>query len=173
MAQVRRRPLYPHLRNDNANQMISTRYVQSSAVSEATDEPVCSKFYSRYKERRQTGGIMAFWCQHCVCVGFHCIPSAEGLNDVFLGCALGPYCLKREAEFFKNTRFLIDQMHHHDHTKCSAACFMSNYMGLDSEVGLVNTSAAECRNAYCSQKWAILLTRAYIDVWNRLRILKL
>lgn len=38
-------------------------------------------------------------------------------------CALAPYCRAREPDFWANTLFVIDQLHQHDHTKCSRACF--------------------------------------------------
>ena len=72
----------------------------------------CQKYYSQYGENRLTGGIMAVWCTHSICYGFHCIPQAEGRNDVFsaiytrwekapevvvydFACALQPYCMTR------------------------------------------------------------------------------
>ena len=77
----------------------------------------CNKFYEAYGKKGLTGGLMAAWCPHLVCLGFHCIPKGEGRNDVFsalftrwrsppeiviydFACALGPYCMLREPAFF-------------------------------------------------------------------------
>jgi hypothetical protein len=93
----------------------------------------CEKFYEAYHTHGLTGGIMAAWCQHGVCLGFHCIPQGEGRNDVFsalycywetapkyviydFACALAPYCMVREPTFFKDTIFLVDSFHAKGHT---------------------------------------------------------
>ncbi|TEB10932.1 hypothetical protein FA13DRAFT_1759730 [Coprinellus micaceus] len=107
------------------------------------------------------GGIMVAWCMHSVCYGFHHMPTSEGRNDVFsamvtrwpiapeqvvydFACALGPYCMLREPEFFKNTLFAIDDFHAKDHTK-----------------------------SICCQDRAIIFTKVFLSVWNRRRILNL
>jgi hypothetical protein len=141
-----------------------------------------------------TGGIVAFWCTHSICVGFHFIPKGEGRNDVFsaiferwpsppdvvvydFACALAPYCTLREHEFFKNTKFLIDEFHAQGHTKCSKACFLSNYRGYDLDIKAINTSAAECGNAgllrvrksmsFMRQDHAIIFVYVFLAIWNR------
>jgi hypothetical protein len=43
----------------------------------------CKKYYSTYGKQSLTGGVMALWCPHLICLGFHKIPRAEGRNDVF------------------------------------------------------------------------------------------
>ncbi|KAL0573495.1 hypothetical protein V5O48_008472 [Marasmius crinis-equi] len=157
----------------------------------------CSKYYSTYGQKRLTGGIMAAWCTHSICYGFHCIPKGEGRNDVFsamltrwskaprrvvydFACALAPYCMTREADFFKDTRFLIDKFHSTGHTKCGAACFLSTYTATDPSLGALNSSAAECGNSgigrirksvsYMRQNRAILYTKVFLSVWNRAQI---
>lgn len=158
------------------------------------EEGTCRKLYSTYGKKSLTGGLMALWCPHLVCLGFHKMPNAEGRNDVFsaifkyweqapkvviydFACQLGPYCLSREPEFFKDTLFAIDEMHANGHTQCSQACFISNYMQVRPQLMPVNSSAAECSNSglnrirksvsYMSQRHAILLTYIYLCVWNR------
>jgi hypothetical protein len=140
---------------------------------------------------------MCAWCTHSICYGFHCIPKGEGRNDVFsamvtrwpkapkrvvydFACALGPYCLTREPEFFSETQFLIDKFHAKGHSKCSSAAFLGTYGEVDDSVGQVNSSAAECGNSgmgrirksvsYMRQNRAILYTKHYLCIWNRLRI---
>jgi hypothetical protein len=158
------------------------------------NEGTCRKLYSTYGKRTLTGGIMALWCPHLVCVGWHKMPTAEGRNDVFsalfkywekaptvvvydFACQLQPYCMSREPDFFKDTLFGIDEMHAKGHTNCSQACFISNYMLVRPPLVPLNTSAAECSNSglnrirksvsYMNQKHAIWYTYVYISVWNR------
>ncbi|KAK6972062.1 hypothetical protein R3P38DRAFT_3457733 [Favolaschia claudopus] len=121
-------------------------------------------FYSQYGERRLTGGIMCMWCTHSICYGFHCIPKGEGRNDVFsalltrwetvpkrviydFACALGPYCMTREPEFFANTQFLIDDFHSVGHTNCSPAAFLKTHCNVDARLSYINSSAGECENS--------------------------
>ena len=76
---------------------------------------------------------MGAWCTHSICYGFHCIPKGEGQNDVFsamitrwvkppkrviydFACALRPYCMLREPDFFADTTFVIDSFHVKGHT---------------------------------------------------------
>jgi hypothetical protein len=156
----------------------------------------CKKYYSTYGKQTLTGGVMAIWCPHLICLGFHKIPRAEGRNDVFsalyvyferapevviydFACQLGPYSMSREPEFFKDTCFAIDEMHAKGHSSCSQASFSSNYMQGRPSLQNVNTSAAECSNkglnrirksvSYMGQRNAILLTYVYLCVWNRRR----
>ena len=163
------------------------------------DEGSCRKLYTTYGKKALTGGLMALWCPHLVCLGFHKIPVAEGRNDVFsaiykywevapktviydFACQLGPYCMTREPEFFKDTLFAIDEMHANGHTHCSQACFVSNYMQVRSHLMPINSSAAECSNSglsrirksisYMDQTHAVLYTYVYLSVWNRKRQLK-
>ena len=139
------------------------------------------------------------WCTHVICYRFHCIPSSEGRDDVFsamvtrwpeapkmviynFACALGLYCLLREPEFFANTKFLINNFHTSNHTKCDQAWFLSIYTATDPRLVSLNSSAAECGNgglnrirksiSYMSQSQAILYTKVFLAVWNRKQILK-
>lgn len=185
MPQIRHRPTYPRLTHDQQ---------QNSGGSRGAK---CSKYYSQYGEQRQTGGIMCAWCTHSICYGFHCIPKGEGRNDVFsamvtrwlkppkrviydFACALGPYCMLREPDFFADTQFLIDAFHATGHTKCSPAAFLSNYAAVDPRLAKLNSSAAECGNggiarirksvSYMSQTRSIQYMKVFISVWNRQRI---
>ncbi|EJD33377.1 hypothetical protein AURDEDRAFT_77023, partial [Auricularia subglabra TFB-10046 SS5] len=186
---VRLRPEYPHLPGD--------KKVDRSVVTDAGAGGIgCSKYYETYGQRGQTGGLMAAWCPHCVCLGFHCIPKGEGRNDVLsalytrwetapevviydFACALGPYCMQREPKFFAGTRFLIDGFHAKGHKRCSKACFISTYKKNDPELAAVNSSAAECGNggllkirrplSYMSQRHAIVYSYTFLAMWNRER----
>ncbi|KAF6749336.1 hypothetical protein DFP72DRAFT_819103 [Ephemerocybe angulata] len=185
LEQIRHRPDYPKLISD----------LKKEDSSRGGD--TCGKFYSEYGEKSKMGGIMAGWCTHSVCYGFHCIPSSEGRNDVFsamvtrwpvapkrviydFACALGPYCLLREPEFFKNTLFAIDDFHATGHTKCSPAAFLYEYANADPRLISINSSAGECGNSalrrirksvsYMSQERAVIYTKTFLSVWNRFRI---
>lgn len=158
----------------------------------------CRKYYEEYSKKRLTGGIMACWCTHSICYGFHCIPVAEGRNDVFsalftrwpsapqtvvydFACALGPYCWTREPEFFADTQFVIDGFHAPGHTRCSIAAFLKTYVDVDPGLKHLNSSAAECGNSglarirksvsYMGQARAILYCWTFLWIWNRLRTL--
>ena len=177
--------MYPQLKNDCRGDTGGNRGAK------------CSKFYSQYGERRLTGGIMCVWCTHSICYGFHCIPRGEGRNDVFsalvtrwekppkrviydFACALGPYCMTREPDFFADTLFLIDGFHAKGHTKCSPAAFLSTYSDIDPRLEYINSSAGECGNggitrirksvSYMAQDRAILYTKVFLSIWNRNRI---
>jgi len=179
---IRHRPYYEG-RDDDQN-------IDASESSE------CKKYYSTYKKQKLTGGVMALWCPHLTCLGFHKIPRCEGRNDVFsalyvnferapevviydFACQLSAYCMSREPVFFKDTCFAIDEMHAKGHSSCSQASFSSNYMQGRTLLQNVNTSAAECSNSglnrirksvsYMGQRNAIVLTYVYLCVWNRRR----
>ena len=79
---LRRRPFYPNIRDD-----ISRHSLAAAAMDDHQDyQPACRKMFDSYTQRRQTGGIMAFWCRHMICLGWHVIMKAEGRDDFF--CAL-------------------------------------------------------------------------------------
>lgn len=180
---IRRRRIYAKLRHD-------TQRLDRDAEQMGD----CNKFYKTYSKNSLTGGIFVLWCRHSICLGFHSIPVAEGRNDVFsavytrfpvapkiivydFACQLAPYCLVREAKYFRHTRFLIDELHAHDHTRCGRACFASNTMRFDDQVRAANTSAAECGNkgmkrirksvSFMTYEHAVIFTKVFLDIWNR------
>ncbi|KAI0370901.1 hypothetical protein BV20DRAFT_965977 [Pilatotrama ljubarskyi] len=181
---VRTRRIYPKLRHDTDPTDIN-----------AEEMGECNKFFKTYPRNRLAGGILVLWCTHSICLGFHTIPVAEGRNDVFsaiytrfptapqivvydFACQLAPYCFVREARYFSDTRFLIDELHARDHTKCGQACFASNAMQYDERIRAVNTSAGECGNggvgrirksvSYMIYEHAVVYTRVFMNVWNRM-----
>ncbi|KAF9552825.1 hypothetical protein CPC08DRAFT_646420 [Agrocybe pediades] len=185
MPQIRHRPRYPLLKED-------TKADDGWEIRDG-----CRKYYSRYSAKRLTGGIMVAWCTHSVCYGFHCIPVGEGRDDVFsalytrwprapeiivydFACALQPYCMLREPAFFQDTLFVIDAFHAPDHSKCCPSAFLTTYCESDPRLLRLNSSAAECGNgglarirksvSYMGQDRAILYTKVFLSVWNRLRI---
>jgi hypothetical protein len=185
MPQIRIRPRYPKLRTDQ----------QQDKSGKRGDR--CGKYFALYGQKRLTGGIMVMWCTHSICYGFHTISANEGRDDVFsailthwpkapkrivydFACALGPYCLLREPDFFADTFFAIDHFHSTGHSKCSPAAFLSEYANVDPRLAQINSSAAECGNgglnrirkavSYMSQDRAIIFTKVFLSIWNRLRI---
>lgn len=185
---IRNRPDYPNLKSD--------KKTERATVTESGGSIGCNKYYETYGKKGLTGGLMVAWCTHSVCLGFHCIPKGEGRNDVFsaifthwenppkyiiydFACALGPYCMLREPEFWQNTRFLIDRFHQHGHYACSPACFLSTYIEFNEDLRKINSSAGESGNAglakirrplsYMSQRRAVIFVYVYFAIWNRLR----
>lgn len=188
MEQLRRRPAYVNFAGEREDDAVEDY--------EKDAKSMCQKFYKSYTIAKQTGGIMVCWCPHIFSYGAHVIPSGEGRNDVFsplwlywptapkviiydFACALQSYCMYREPQFFKDTRFLIDEMHARDHTKCSTSGFLASYMGGDPLLRSINSSVAESGNAglgrirkavsYCTQEHAAALIRHYLNIWNRRR----
>ena len=73
-APLRHRPYYEN------------RDTETKASVDIAESGACKKYYSTYKKKPTlTGGLMAIWCQHLICLGFHKILKAEGRNDVFSG----------------------------------------------------------------------------------------
>ncbi|KAJ2991866.1 hypothetical protein NUW54_g8079 [Trametes sanguinea] len=177
-----------------ASQVLAMAYQHTTDV-DTEEMGECNKFYKAYPRNRLAGGILVLWCTHSICLGFHTIPVAEGRNDVFsaiytrfpeapkvivydFACQLAPYSLVREARYFAKTRFLIDELHARDHSKCGQACFASNSMQYDERIRAVNTSAAECGNgctgrirksvSYMTYEHAIIYTKVFMDIRNRI-----
>lgn len=189
---VRLRSKYKHIPDDDALEG------KLQGLAERTnDGTVCGKYYNTYKKPGLIGGLMVLWCRHSICVGFHIIPTCEGRNDVFsalytqwptapkvviydFACQLAPYCFVREPQFFRNTRFLVDQFHATGHTKCSKASSSTYAMQFDPNIQVINTSAAEVGNSgaakirksvsYMTQRHAIQYTKVYMDIVNRCKI---
>ncbi|KAJ3556445.1 hypothetical protein NP233_g11977 [Leucocoprinus birnbaumii] len=195
MPKIRERPTYPRLLHDQQREESQGGARDLAEMTSAA----CGKYYSTYKKQRLTGGIMVAWCTHSISYGYHCMPGAEGRNNVFsamitrwpkaprwviydFACALGPYCLLREPSFFADTLFIIDNFHSRDHTKCAPACFASTYAELDPDFSTINTSAAECGNSlilwirksvsFMSERRAIIYTKVFLSIINQRKILK-
>ncbi|KAK0551373.1 hypothetical protein OC844_006580 [Tilletia horrida] len=185
---LRQRPQYPNLKETRKG---------AAAQEGSEDASTCNKFYADYMKPRRTGGIMALWCRHAIAVGFHCMPSAEGRDDVFsallthwpspprvvvydFACQLASYAIAREPGFFANTLFVVDELHQHGHSQCTPSSWLSTYMANDPDLRHLNSSAAECGNAglsrikksvaYSTAPHAIAMTRHFLSLWNRRKI---
>ena len=125
---------------------------------------------------------------HGHCYGAHVIDGSEERKDAAcslythlkvaldvilydFACSLEEYCLSREADFFKNTRFYHDIFHGFSHS-CSP-CYSSK--GLD-DLTPVNTSNCEQFNSFlqcikssvkhmCQEHFMFYL-QFMIDIWN-------
>jgi hypothetical protein len=161
----------------------------------------CSKFYSDSLADGLTGGLLVFWCRHGIAIGFHMIPVGEGRNDVFsaiytrwpeapkviiydFACALGPYCMLREASYFRNTRFYNDCFHASGHAKCSPATDLTVARQHDTLLrSIPSSSIAESRNrtirritkslSYMTEPHAVLLVYVFLSTINRVKHLEL
>ncbi|GAA5993703.1 hypothetical protein JCM11641_004843 [Rhodosporidiobolus odoratus] len=190
-AQLRYRPHYPKL---------DAKKNGRKTDGDAGDGS-CRKYFEQYgKKQGLAGGICGLWCPHGICIMYHTMPGAEGRNDVFAAllcyfsvapevvvydyaCQLAQYALVREPEFFRNTRFYIDEFHARGHAKCSAACSIQPAMRADPDLRAVNTSAAECAHStlrrirksmrYMTEGHGILLMHTAIQRWNREKLEKM
>ncbi|GAA5968822.1 hypothetical protein JCM11641_000745 [Rhodosporidiobolus odoratus] len=190
-AQLRHRPHYPKL---------DAKKNGRKTDGDAGDGS-CRKYFEQYgKKQGLAGGICGLWCPHGICIMYHTMPGAEGRNDVFAAllcyfsvapevvvydyaCQLAQYALVREPEFFRNTRFYIDEFHARGDAKCSAACSIQPAMRADPALRSVNTSAAECAHStlrrirksmrYMTEGHGILLMHTAIQCWNREKLEKM
>ncbi|KAK4697629.1 hypothetical protein P7C70_g8182, partial [Phenoliferia sp. Uapishka_3] len=87
---IRERPAYCRFQDGGGTGAAGTGWGRAPTAEQRDAEKLekdaeksCQKYYSRYTEARQTGGIMGGWCPHAFSLGFHNIPRAEGRNDVF------------------------------------------------------------------------------------------
>ncbi|KAH7066015.1 hypothetical protein BKA62DRAFT_746332 [Auriculariales sp. MPI-PUGE-AT-0066] len=174
---IRSRPLYSNLPGDSStDRSVVTEEVKAAGIG-------CSKFYETYGIHGQTSGIMAAWCPHLVCLGFHCIPKGEGRNDVFsvlycywevppryviydFACALAPYCMARKPEFFQDTIFLIDGFHAKGHKRCTNTSMVSFYQLYNPKLRAINCSSIQCSVSYMSQRHAIIYILTFLCLWN-------
>ncbi|KZV89690.1 hypothetical protein EXIGLDRAFT_617879 [Exidia glandulosa HHB12029] len=185
---VRSRPEYPNLKDDGKIE----RSIKSGKGGIG-----CDKYYEAYGKGGLTGGLMALWCTHSICYGFHIIPKGEGRNDVFsalycywetmpevliydYACAVAPYCMAREPDLYKATLAVVDKFHGANHKSCSGACMMTNYIRTDPSLDKYNSSAAESGNSalgrirksmsYMTQEHAIVFTQVFLSLWNRMKV---
>jgi hypothetical protein len=97
------------------------------------------------------------------------------------GCALGEYCLLREYEFFKETKFLVDDFHAATHTGCSSFTHTKAFRK-DPKVSSLNSSRCESENkgmgslrltlSYMTEDMAEEVLSTYICIANRKKCLK-
>ena len=88
LPEVRRRPIYTGLTNDGKLGRLETSGAAEGGSDVRSDhvappKGTCRKFYEKQGKARMSGGILAMWCSHGVCLGFHMIPAGEGRDDVF------------------------------------------------------------------------------------------
>ncbi|TYJ53182.1 hypothetical protein B9479_006210 [Cryptococcus floricola] len=138
---------------------------ESRDARQEAKKNLCRKFYDSFGGRRLTGGLAGAWCPHGICVAYHLMPSSEGRDDFFsmlychwetapekviiydFACALAHYCMLRAPAFFRDTRFLIDELHAHNHTACSESGFLTLVMKNQPQYQPIYSSAAESGHA--------------------------
>ncbi|KAF8838882.1 hypothetical protein BDN67DRAFT_991116 [Paxillus ammoniavirescens] len=125
----------------------------------------CNKFYKTCSKNNLTGRILVLWCTHFICLGFHSIPVI--IYD--FACQLAPYCFVREARYFQNTQFLIDEMHAHNHSHCGKACFASNVIA--AECGNKGMKRIHKSVSFMAYDHAMQCTKVFLDIWNHNAIL--
>lgn len=70
---VRVRPKYTRIPDEDA-----LEDKLQGLAERVTDSAICGKYYDTYKKSGLVGGLMALWCRHSICIGFHVIPTCEG-----------------------------------------------------------------------------------------------
>ena len=118
-------------------------------------------YVNQKHSNRGFGYIFLWFCPvHGHSYGFHCINGGEGRKDVFsslykylekppehifydFACQLREYCLNREPELFKNTRFWHDLFHSIGHV-CGINFKSGHVRGLEG----VNTEICEQWNSF-------------------------
>ena len=118
-------------------------------------DPACSKLFPKIS-RSGFGYLFLWFCPvHGHSYGFHLIAGGEGRKDPFaslykycahmpkdiyydFACQLSEYCLNREPELFKNTRFWHDLFHFIGHL-CGVNFKSGRVLGLEG----VNTEICE------------------------------
>ena len=155
------------------------------------DIPINSKCTKRYPVVAMKGSTFLFlwFCpMHGHCYGFHIVNGSEGRKDpcfslythltdapdsIFydFACSLEEYCLNRESQYYKNTRFFHDVFHGYSHT-CSSVYSSRRLLDFRS----VNTSLCEQFNSFLqcikasakhmSQVRFIFYVQFMINIWN-------
>ena len=123
-------------------------------------DPVCSKLFPKIA-RSGFGYLFLWFCPvHGHSYGFHLIAGGEGRKDPFaslymycahmpkdiyddFACQLSEYCLNKEPELFKNTRFWHDLFHFTGHL-CGVKFKSGGVLGLEG----VNTEICEQVNSF-------------------------
>ena len=123
-------------------------------------DPACSKLFPKIS-RSGFGYLFLWFCPvHGHSYGFHLIAGGEGRKDPFaslykycahmpkniyydFACQLSEYCLNREPELFKNTRFWHDLFHFIGHL-CGVNFKSGRVLGLEG----VNTEICEQVNSF-------------------------
>lgn len=125
------------------------------------DKDNCRK--EGYRHPTLTPGIFTVYCPHGICYGFEAMTECESPKvpfaifktrfpkapDVIIydnACNLHKYCLSREPDYFKNTRFLVDKFHWKCHIACSEGYNMERYTAcVDTQT--INSQINEQANA--------------------------
>jgi Kyakuja-Dileera-Zisupton transposase len=162
-------------------------------VVEGVSESCRHSFTSGSGGSHRTGGVFTWFCKHGICYAFFILPNAEGRDEAYsflvcyfrvapkyiiydFACSLQEYCLNRLPYFFKDTAFMVDNFHWHNHSACARSFNLSLYRSL----GHINSQIAEqCNSALqkikpcvSQMKQVAFMTtmRLFLDAWNRKKI---
>ncbi|KAF8989330.1 hypothetical protein BDQ17DRAFT_1393304 [Cyathus striatus] len=95
-------------------------------------------------------GIMAAWCTHPICYGFHSIPSSKGHND--------------------QTKFLIDHFHAASHKKYPQLKGLNSSTAECGNLVMVHI----CKSvSYMGQYHATLYMKTFLCIQNHVKMQKL
>ena len=159
----------------------------SKNVSKSFTEQ-CKKDFPKPSKHNWTYLFLWFCAKHHHCYGFHIIAGAEGRKDAFasaykymqsappivyydFSCSLSEYALNRQPDFFRNTRFFLDEFHSFGHT-CGDNHKAKRIKGIPHP----NTSICEQFNSYLkgfvytsnklTQSHFTFLLQLFIHIWN-------
>jgi Kyakuja-Dileera-Zisupton transposase len=157
-------------------------------VGDDNDSSTCNKIYPQVSYGGFAHTLLWFCPIHGHCYGFHVINGSEGRKDPFaslvkympvapdevfydFACSLSEYCLNREPEFFRGTRFWHDIFHGYSH-KCSKSFCSTRIRSLRH----MNSEICEQFNAYIqcikytashlSQSHFTFFLQFFIYQWN-------
>jgi hypothetical protein len=143
-----------------------------------TSADTCNKV--RSSSSHFTPGFYFLHCLRCeVCVGCALMPAAEGVGTVFRllvnrwpmaptivvydnACNLARYAMRREASFFKNTKFYIDRFHAKTHHNCGRMFSMDYHPNLTG----VNTQVAEQFHSQLAKRVNIQHMNQFTALWH-------
>ena len=145
-------PSLPKLHGD-------ARY-EADARLPAKDSNNCRK--ASYGHPTLSPGVFTIYCEHGVCYGFEVLQRCESPRHPFRifksqfsrppqliiydnACRLHVYCLNREPQFFKGTRFAVDRFHWRGHVGCSKGYSLDAY--IDRQVKGINSQINEQANS--------------------------
>ena len=168
------------------------KYTIDQATKNYDDQPhvddICQKKFPRVSYGG-FGYIFLWFCPiHGHCYGFHIISGSEGRKDPFsylfkylpkpptdifydFACQFSEYCLNREPQYFRCTRFWHDLFHGITH-KCGE-CFKSSRIkgmsGINSEICEQFNSHLQCikyTGSHLSQGHFMFFVQFLIYLWN-------
>ena len=152
-------------------------------------DDVCEKKFPRVSYGGFGYMFLLFCPTHGHCYGFHLISGAKGRKDPFsslfkympeapseifydFACQYSEYCLNREPQYFKLTRFWHDLFHGIQH-KCGEifkSTRVSGFKGVNSEICEQFNSYLQCikyTGSHLSQPHFMFFVQFFVYLWNK------